>query len=40
MKFIVADEVFEKIPDAIFGTIVAKGIDNSVIPKGIDALLK
>ena len=40
MKFIVADEVFEKIPDAIFGTIVAKGIDNSVIPKGVDALLK
>lgn len=40
MKFIVADEVFEKIPDAIFGTVVARGIDNSLPVKGIDAMLK
>ena len=40
MKFIVADEFFEKLPDAVFGTVVAKGIDNRGQHHGIDTLLR
>ena len=28
MKFIVSKEIFDDIPNAIFGVIVARGIDN------------
>jgi len=39
MKFIVADEVFEKIPAVCFGVVVAKGIDNTKEYPGINDLL-
>ena len=29
MKFIVEKEIFEKLPNACFGVVMAKGIDNS-----------
>ena len=28
MKFIVSKEIFEDIPSALFGVIIARGIDN------------
>ena len=28
MKFIVSKEIFDDIPNALFGVIIAKGIDN------------
>lgn len=39
MKFIVEKEVFEKLPKACFGVVVAKGIDNSKAYPKIDWLL-
>ncbi len=39
MKFIVEKEVFEKLPKACFGVVVAKGIDNSKAYPEIDRLL-
>lgn len=29
MKFVVEKEIFEKLPNAFFGVVMAKGIDNS-----------
>ena len=29
MKFVVEKEVFEKLPTACFGVVVAKGVDNA-----------
>ena len=31
MKFIVEKEIFERLPNACFGVVMAKGIDNSEI---------
>lgn len=31
MKFIVEKEIFERLPNACFGFVMAKGIDNSEI---------
>lgn len=39
MNFIVEKEVFEKLPNACFGVVVAKGIDNSKAYPEIDRLL-
>lgn len=39
MKFIVKPEVFEILPTACFGVVVARGIDNKRKNKKIDALL-
>ena len=39
MKFIVEKEIFEKLPNACFGIIMAKGIDNSKEYPEIDLLL-
>lgn len=40
MKFIVEEEVFEKLPTACFGVVVAKGIDNTKSYPEIDQLLE
>ncbi len=39
MKFIVDKEIFEKIPNACFGVVMARGIDNSRAYPEIDQLL-
>lgn len=39
MKFIVEKEIFDKLPNACFGVVAAKGIDNSKSYKEIDSLL-
>lgn len=39
MKFIVEKEIFEKLPSACFGVVMAKGIDNSKAYPEIDKLL-
>lgn len=39
MKFIVEKEIFEKLPNACFGVVMAKGIDNSRAYPEIDRLL-
>lgn len=39
MRFIVDQEVFEKLPNACFGVVVAKGVDNRHMHSEIDALL-
>ena len=39
MKFIVEKEIFEKLPNACFGVVMAKDIDNSKAYPEIDRLL-
>ena len=39
MKFIVEKEIFERLPNACFGVVMAKGIDNSRAYPEIDRLL-
>lgn len=39
MKFIVEKEIFEKLPNACFGVVMVKGIDNSKAYPEIDRLL-
>ena len=39
MKFIVEKEIFEKLPNACFGVVMARGIDNSKAYPEIDRLL-
>lgn len=39
MKFIVKKEIFEKLPTACFGVVMAKGIDNAQTYPKIDQLL-
>ena len=39
MKFIVEKEIFEKLPNACFGVVMAKGIDNSKAYPEINRLL-
>ncbi len=39
MKFIVEKEIFEKLPNACFGVVMAKGVDNSRTYSEIDSLL-
>ena len=39
MKFIVEKEIFEKLPSACFGVVMAKGIDNSKAYPEVDRLL-
>ncbi len=39
MKFIVEKEIFEKLPNACFGVVMAKGIDNSKTYPEVDRLL-
>lgn len=39
MKFIVEKEIFEKLPNACFGVVIAKGIDNRKAYSKIDRLL-
>ena len=39
MKFIVEKEIFEKLPNACFGVVMAKGIDNSKVYPKIEELL-
>jgi len=39
MKFIVEKEIFEKLPNACFGVVMAKGIDNRKAYPEIDRLL-
>lgn len=39
MKFIVEKEIFEKLPDACFGVVMAKGIDKAKAYPEIDRLL-
>ena len=39
MKFIVEKEIFEKLPNAYFGVVMAKSIDNSKVYPKIEQLL-
>lgn len=39
MKFIVEKAIFEKLPNACFGVVMAKGLDNSKAYPAIDRLL-
>ena len=39
MKFIVEKEIFEKLPNACFGVVTAKGIDNSKAYPEVNRLL-
>ena len=39
MKFIVEKEIFEKLPNACFGVVMAKGIDNSKAYPEVNRLL-
>lgn len=39
MKFIVEKEIFEKLPNACFGVVMARGVDNSRTYPEIDSLL-
>ena len=39
MKFIIEKEIFEKLPNACFGVVMAKGIDNSKAYPEIEHLL-
>ncbi len=39
MKFIIEKEIFEKLPKACFGVVMAKGIDNSKAYPKIEQLL-
>lgn len=39
MKFIVEKDIFDKIPNACFGVVAAKGIDNTADRPEISALL-
>ena len=39
MKFIVEKEIFEKLPNACFGVVMAKGIDNNKTYPEIEQLL-
>lgn len=40
MKFIVEQEIFEKLPNACFGVVMARGIDNRTAYPEIDRLLE
>lgn len=40
MKFIVEKEIFEKLPNACFGVVMARGIDNSAAYAEIDRFLE
>lgn len=40
MKFVVEKEVFERLPNACFGVVMARGIDNSKVYPAIDGLLE
>lgn len=40
MRFIVHDEVWQRLDDACFGVVVARGVDNSVRLPGVDSLLE
>lgn len=40
MKFVVSDEVFEKLESVCFGVILAKGVDNSMPNAEVAALLE
>ena len=40
MKFIVASQFFEKLPDVCFGVVVARNIDNAAVYPQIDAMLE
>lgn len=40
MKFVIADEIFEKFPEAIVGAVVAKNIDNSGEDKEIINIIR
>ncbi len=39
MKFIVEKAVFEKLPEACFGVVVARGVDNRTLNPAVEALL-
>ncbi len=39
MKFIVRDEIWQQLPDACFGVVVARGLDNGPRQPAIDCLL-
>lgn len=39
MRFYVDDKFFEIVPNAVFGIVIAKGIDNRTYPKEIKSLL-
>ena len=39
MKFVVKQEIFEKMPNACFGVVVAKGVDNGKVYPLINQLL-
>ena len=39
MRFVIEPAVFEKLPDACFGVVAAKGVDNTGTYPRIDALL-
>lgn len=39
MKFIVQPEVFAKLPEACFGCVVARGVDNRTLSPAVEALL-
>ena len=40
MRFIVEKEIFEKLPNACFGIVMAKGIDNGKAYPEIDQFLE
>jgi len=40
MKFVVSDEVFERLESVCFGVILAKGINNSIPNAEVAALLE
>lgn len=40
MKFIVSKEFFEKVPNAVFGVIIAKGIDNTKKNREVEEMLR
>lgn len=33
MRFVVKKEIFEELPSACFGVVMAKGIDNNAYPE-------
>lgn len=39
MKFVVAKEIFDRLPNACFGYVMARGIDNARARPGIEKLL-
>ena len=40
MKFVVAPQFFEKLPDVCFGVVVARNIDNAAVYPRIEAMLE